>query len=212
MNLTKRQKEIIDAALQLTADGGIQNLTIKHVSGALGITEPALYRHFKNKAEIVKVMIVNFEELADAAITDREADGLCGIETFVKSRFTLVAGNPPLAKVMFSEELFMDDEECSALLLDMMHRHRGSLRRMFLNARKAGEIRGDIEVDMLFRLVLGPVRLLIKQWGMSKQAFDLVKEGNRLWNALCKTLKEDNPVSGFEQSTWKGNRHEKKSD
>jgi len=189
MNLTKRQKEIIDAALRLTAEGGIQNLTIKNVSGALGITEPALYRHFKNKAEIVKAMIANFEVMAEAAITDREADGLRGIETFVKSRFALVAGNPPLAKVMFSEELFMDDEEYSALLLDMMHRHRGSLRKMFLDAQKAGEIRRDIEVDMLFRLVLGPVRLLIKQWGMSNHAFNLIEEGNRLWEALCKTLK-----------------------
>lgn len=189
MDLTKRQKEIIDAALRLTAEGGIQNLTIKNVSGALGITEPALYRHFKNKAEIVKAMIANFEVLADAAVTDREADGLRGIETFVKSRFSLVAGNPPLSKVMFSEELFMDDEECSALLLEMMHRHKGRLRRMFLKAQESGEIRRDIEIDMLFRLVLGPVRLLIKQWGMSKHAFNLVEEGNRLWNALCKTLK-----------------------
>lgn len=189
MNLTKRQKEIIDAALRLTAEGGIQNLTIKNVSGALGITEPALYRHFRNKAEIVKAMIANFEVMAAAAITDRKADGLRGIETFVKSRFAMVSGNPPLAKVMFSEELFLDDEDCSALLLDMMHRHRSFLRKMFLNAQKTGEIRRDIEADMLFRLVLGPVRLLIKQWGMSKHAFDLIEEGNRLWNALSKTLK-----------------------
>ena len=46
MKLTKRQNEIIDTALNLTASGGIQNLTIKNLADALGITEPAIYRHF----------------------------------------------------------------------------------------------------------------------------------------------------------------------
>lgn len=189
MNLTKRQKEIIDAALNLTADGGIQNLTIKNLADALGITEPAIYRHFKNKSEIVKAMIANFEIISNSAISNPDSDGLQGIEAFVKSRFTLVSGNPPLAKVMFSEELFMDDEEFSSLMLGMMHRHKISLKKMFLDAQSAGAIRKDIEVDMLFRLVLGPVRLLIKQWGMSHHAFDLIEEGNKLWEALRKTLK-----------------------
>ena len=54
MTWTKRQNEIIDAALKLTAEGGIQNLTVKHLADTIGVTEPALYRHFRNKAEIVK--------------------------------------------------------------------------------------------------------------------------------------------------------------
>ena len=62
MKLTKRQNEIIDTALNLTASGGIQNLTIKNLADALGITEPAIYRHFKNKSEIVKTMIARFDQ------------------------------------------------------------------------------------------------------------------------------------------------------
>ena len=62
MSLTKRQSEIIDAALKLTAEGGIQNLTIKNLGNALGITEPAIYRHFRSKSEIVRTMIGRFDE------------------------------------------------------------------------------------------------------------------------------------------------------
>ena len=64
MSLTKRQSEIIDAALKLTAEGGIQNLTIKNLGNALGITEPAIYRHFRSKSEIVRTMIGRFDETA----------------------------------------------------------------------------------------------------------------------------------------------------
>lgn len=188
---SKRQSEIIDHAIELIADGGIQNLTIKNLSLRLGVTEPALYRHFANKFEIVQAMIASFDDIADKEITaaDQEQDGLDGIIAFIESRFRLVAAKPSLAQVMFAEEIFMNDAELSAQMLGMMHRHMGRLRSMLQEAREAGEVRSDISPDIMLRLIMGPVRLLIKQWGMSGYGFDLTSKGRELIDALRKTLK-----------------------
>jgi len=186
MELTKRQTEIIDAALRLTAEGGIQNLTIKNLADALGITEPAIYRHFKNKSEIVKTMIGSFES---ATATGSGLSGFDAITEFARSRFAQVAANPPLARVMFAEELFMDDREFSELMLGMMHKHKNSLEKHFIEAQAGGEVRRDISLDMLFRLVFGPVRLLVKQWGISGGAFPLTEKGKELLEDLRKILK-----------------------
>ncbi|MDD4098966.1 MAG: TetR family transcriptional regulator [Lentisphaeria bacterium] len=185
MVLTTRQHQIIETALQLTSAGGIQNLTIKNVSSRLGITEPAIYRHFASKSEIVKAMIESFDRgvAVDATLT-----GYAGIAAFARSRFAQIASNPSLAKVMFAEELFMDDPDYSALLVRMMHRHKQALQKHFDEAIAAGEIRSDIEQDMLFRIVFGSVRLLVKQWGMSSQGFDLQAKGEELLEALRKIL------------------------
>ncbi len=188
MELTKRQGEIIDAALHLTAQGGIQNLTIKNIGLALGISEPAVYRHFKSKFEIVKTMIGGFDE---AVSVDRpELKGFEAIVEFARSRFNQVAANPPLARVIFAEEFFMDDKEITALIFQMMHRHKAVLERYFSEARANGEIRKDIASDTLFRLVFGPVRLLIKQWGMTQGAFDLHAKGEELLDALRLILRQ----------------------
>ena len=186
MTLTNRQTEITDAALNLTAKGGIRELTIKHIAEELGITEPAIYRHFRNKAEIVKSMIRRFDE---GVAPDEKEKGLEGIASFIRARFKQVADHPSLARVMFAEELFLEDPEYSELLLSLMHRHKNTLQRFFLEAQDRGEIRGDLHTDLLFRLVFGPVRLLIKQWGMSNHAFDLQEEGEQLLSALQKTLR-----------------------
>lgn len=182
MELTKRQNEIIDAALNLTAHGGIQNLTIKNLGNALGITEPAIYRHFKNKSEIVKAMIGRFDKAV--SVERPELNGFDAIAAFARNRFEQVAANPPLARIMFAEELFMDDEEFTALMFNMMHRHKKALEQYFLEAQENGEIRKDIPLDTLFRLVFGPVRLLIKQWGMTQGAFDLHCKGRELLETL----------------------------
>lgn len=188
MELSKRQEEIVGVALGLAAEGGLSNVTIKKLAGALGITEPAIYRHFTSKAEIVKAMIRSFEFSSDRTIAGIPQTGLEGLKAFIVSRFSLAAKNPPLAKVMFAEELFMGEPEYAELILGMMHSHRDALRRMFREAIDAGELRGDIAPDMLFRIVFGPVRLLIKQWAMSNRAFDLEAAGAELWDSLKKLL------------------------
>ena len=62
MKRTKRQDEILDTALHLLADGGVKNLTMKRIAESIGVSEPAVYRHFKNKAEIVKGIIEKFDQ------------------------------------------------------------------------------------------------------------------------------------------------------
>ena len=61
MDWSKRQKEIIDAAISLIAQNGIEGLTTKTLAAAVGISEPALYRHFANKSEIVRAMLSCFD-------------------------------------------------------------------------------------------------------------------------------------------------------
>ena len=62
MDWSKRQKEIIEAAISLIAQNGIEGLTTKALAAAVGISEPALYRHFSNKAKIVQAVIGCFDD------------------------------------------------------------------------------------------------------------------------------------------------------
>lgn len=184
--LTPRQNEILDAALILISEDGIQRLTMKRLSASLGITEPAIYRHFTSKAEILQQMIQRFDVEIPA---EESLHGLAGIEAFLRARAAQVMAQPALARVLFAEELFLNDPACSELLLNLMHRHRAALCRFFEEAQADGEIRSGIDRKTLFRLVLGPFRLLIRQWGLSGQAFLLEEELNALLTALHESLK-----------------------
>ena len=58
---TERQQQIVEIAIKLIADKGIQNLTTKNLAKEIGISEPAIYRHFSSKLEILKAVITNFQ-------------------------------------------------------------------------------------------------------------------------------------------------------
>ena len=183
MTLSKRQKQIVQAALELTAEGGLGNLTIKNLAARLGVTEPALYRHFDSKASIVNAMLDDFSRRGDSAFVQcggRGNGGWSGIENFIRSRIQLILEDPPLAKVMFAEELFWNDSSNAETFQMMMHRHKQLIVELLEEAQKRGECRSDIAMNMQFRILMGPVRLLVKQWGISGMAFDLKLVGEEL--------------------------------
>ena len=173
MQLTVRQQEIIDAALALIAEQGIQNLTIKNIAAALKITEPAIYRHFDSKFAILDALLDSFDHGSVSVLADSAANQ-----------------RPYLSKVMFSGELFLFDERLSGKMLAMMHCHKTRISALIEEGQARGEIRNDVSLHSLCRMIFGSLRLLIYQWGMSGYRFDLPAEGLELWQDLRKMLRK----------------------
>jgi len=187
MKLTGRQQDIIETSVRLIAERGIQQLTIKNIAAELKISEPAIYRHFVSKFAILNAVLDSFENIAQSVLDELpvdDMDPLDGIEVFILDRLERMAANPPLAKVMFSEELFQDDQRLADKVLAIMHAHKHRIEQFILRGRESGRIRCDIEPVLLFRLIFGPIRLLIKQWALSGYRFNLCAEGMKQWRVF----------------------------
>lgn len=57
-----RKEEIINRAIGIAVEKGFKSVTIKSLAEACGITEPAIYRHFRNKDEIIIAVIDRLQE------------------------------------------------------------------------------------------------------------------------------------------------------
>ena len=182
--MTKRQEEIIEVALELIAGKGMGSLTIRNIAREIGVTEPAIYRHFDSKYAILDAMLDKFTAMSSGVLDSIGTSGASGMEkigNFLQDRYRRFAGNPKLAKVMFSEEIFQDDARLAGKVLAIMHSHREVICGYIEESVRAGEIRDDVDPASLFRIIFGPMRLLVKQWCLSGFAFDLVAEGEKLW-------------------------------
>lgn len=190
MVMSKRQNEIVDKAVRLVADRGMLQLTIKNIAGEMGISEPAIYRHFDSKFAILSAILDLFETASrgklDEIMARADLSALDRIGLFVHDRFQRMAEYPPLAKVMFCEELFQDDSRLAERVLHIMHSHGVDICKLVAAGQASGAIRSDIEPKIMFRLIMGPVRMMINQWGLSNFAFDLEAEGAKLWTAIRK--------------------------
>ncbi len=62
MIIYRTKDRILYEALRLFSSKGIKETTVRDIAKAVGITEGAIYRHFKSKDEIVKNLFIHYSE------------------------------------------------------------------------------------------------------------------------------------------------------
>ena len=67
-----RKSEIIKATLELASEYGLAAVSMNQIAEKLGISKPALYKHFESREEIIKTMYSFLREQAKQSITDGE--------------------------------------------------------------------------------------------------------------------------------------------
>lgn len=186
---TDRQKEIIDKSIEIIAERGIQQLTIKNISRSMNISEPAIYRHFASKMDILLAILANFKEcgqLVSKDIMNSRSSALEKIHSIFENHFKQFIAKPALAAVIFSEEIFQNDKELANQVNLIMQTNQDLLIQIINQGQKRGEIRKDVSGQHLVLIILGALRLLVTRWRLSHFTFDLAKEGADLWVSLEK--------------------------
>jgi TetR/AcrR family transcriptional regulator, fatty acid metabolism regulator protein len=184
---TDRQKEILDAALDLIDQKGIQGLTIKNLSKKIGISEPAIYRHYENKIEILLTILDLFKD-STGRIFEEEIQNDFGaiekIEHLFSRHFSKFAENPSLISVIFSEEIFRSEPVLIKKIAEVINKNSLILRKIIIFGQKKGEIREDLEASHIAIIIMGSLRLFVKQWQFSGYNFNLKNEGQRLIDSI----------------------------
>ncbi|PKN74222.1 MAG: TetR family transcriptional regulator [Candidatus Cloacimonetes bacterium HGW-Cloacimonetes-2] len=191
MNLTKRQMELVESAIRIIAEQGLDKLTTKNLASAIGVTEAALYRHFKSKNDLMRMILSYFEKLSCQVLDDIRTGGLDPVESvrrFVLDRYKLFSGKPALAKVMFSEEIFTSTPAFTDHYQMIMHKHKSEVVAYILRGQSEQLIRQNMDANQIFRIVVGSMRFIVMQWNLSRQVFDLEAEGTALLDTIIELI------------------------
>lgn len=193
-NFTDRQKEIIDVSIQLISEGGIQALTIKNISDIIGISEPAIYRHFDSKMDILLGVLSYFKNKTKTIldrITDSEVSTIEKLKLIFLEHFKQFTQNPAITAVIFSEEIFQNDKRLSDEVFSIMKLNQDKILSIIKEGQKKEQIRSDVSKEQLALIITGSLRLVVKKWRLSNFSFDLQAEGVKSWNTLSILIKAD---------------------
>jgi AcrR family transcriptional regulator len=189
-NLSKRQSEIIQIAIKLIGEGGIQALTIKNLSGEIGIAESAIYRHFKSKTEVLSTLLDYLKSIIISHYDNVYKLNLSSIERIKKmiiGQLKIFAENPPYAIVILSDGLYKNERGLHNKIFELMENAKSTYIKIIDEGKITGEIRKDVTSEQIAFIIMGSTRLAINQWSLSDFSFDLQQRGNILFKTL-KTL------------------------
>ena len=191
---TDRQTEILQVSLELISEKGIQGLTIKNIASKIGTSEPAIYRHFENKIEILLKILDSFKRLSEDVIKEelsRKASSIEKISNIYRKHFDEFSRNPSLVAVIFSEEIFANETILIDRISGIMSENEKTILAIIESGQSENEIKSNMPASMLAVIIMGSLRLFVKKWQFSGYDFVLVERGEMLIQTITNLLKTE---------------------
>ncbi len=179
----ERKAQIVEAALELTAQTGPGRVTTQALASAVGISQPGIFRHFPKKSDIWEAVAQRIGELlkesqAPAQKTGRVATDPLG--AFVAAHLAFLQSTPAIPAILFSRELHGENEHLRRFFAGLIKNGHGFLTRLIAAEVDAGRFDKSVVPSDAAYLVLALVQGLAMRWSIGGCRFDLVSEGERL--------------------------------
>lgn len=193
-NFTERQIEIMEIATRIIDRQGIQELTTKNLAIEIGLSEAALYRHFKSKNEIMLGLLDYFmlemkERVAMiASKEDRTPSEL--LKDIFTSQLKMFAKKPAIVSVIFSEGIFQFNKELMEKVSGMMEMMQVAIDAIVKRGQQEGNFRDFVGSSTVSTIIMGSMRLAVMKWKVFGRSSDLVKDGTQVLNGVLKMIEK----------------------
>ena len=187
-----RQKEIIEASLEILKQGGCHKLTMKEIAKHVGISEQAIYRHFENKVAILAAVIKYFRDRVSKIFKRAKEAGspIQQIQNFIETLLEYFENHPGLAVVVTSEDIFQNESSLSQEIKELVDNRISNMTKIIQNGQAAGEITDKYPARDLAFMILGALRFLVITWRLSSFSFSLQKKGESLKKSYIDLIKK----------------------
>ena len=163
---------ILRAVLDLASEDGLQAVTIDAVAQRAGVGKATIYRRWTSK----EAMLVDaWRTLSDPVVLPATGDLRADVSSYLQH---LAVSNDVRVRRLLAQLVAAArvDPALEATLADFLHERRAPIRTWLRAAVERGELRADIDLDVLYELLVGPqfYRSLLTGRSMPKKAISQV--------------------------------------
>ena len=144
---------VVDAARGLFLRHGIRRITVEEICREAGVSKRTFYKHFRNRDDVAVLVL---RELFDESRSRLEETLTAGTALEEKAReiIAVKSGLAAESGVEFYREIMTTDSEPGRFARRMQGEWDERVRSFYLEAQAHGEIRADIDVDFLLRILV----------------------------------------------------------
>lgn len=162
LSTEQRRAQIVDAAIKIIGEKGLREFTAAQIAQEVGIKDGTIFRHFKNKDEIVKAVLDRLEGLLLETTPSRIADPLERLSSFFLNRLKLVTSQPGIQSVVFSDQLsHAGGEEGLKRVMALRKKGREYILSCLLEASEKKLLRQELDLTDILILFNGAVMGLL---------------------------------------------------
>lgn len=197
-----RKAQIVVEVLRLADEIGPDRLSTTDVARAIGISQPAIFRHFPTKGAL---WLAVAEDIADRLQRDWAAAeaGASGprarLKALIGAQLTAISRTPALPSILFSRELQVDNEALRDVFRGLLAGFQSRLVAVIRHLQAEGDLRRDVSPEDVAILLTSLVQGVAIRWTLGARGFSLVREGLRLFDVQMTLLTAQEGV--FDEET-----------
>lgn len=149
-------RAILDAAIEILAEGGIESVTVEGIAARARVAKTTIYRRWPNK-ELLLVEAVSSVVRGEEALPDHGniRDDLLDLARSVRTRYA----DGPLGRILpalLSSQL-RRPEFAAVVREQIIEPRRAFVLGIVERAVERGELRSDVDSELVFDMVIAPV-------------------------------------------------------
>ena len=190
-NTTVRKKQIMDAARKLIMRAGSEHVTVRNMAKEVGISQAAIYRHFRGKAEVLSFLA---DSVADGLLHDIDMARNVGftsvdiIDEILRRHLSRIEQKRGVSFLVLAEIISFGDKSLNKKVSDHIQIYVGRLRVLLADGVRAGLVRQNIDLAAAALLLFGMIQGLVNIWALNDYKFDLVERYSELWKVYKGSL------------------------
>ncbi|WP_290660130.1 TetR/AcrR family transcriptional regulator [Ignavibacterium sp.] len=185
LNTEQRQEMIIDEAIKIIHAEGYQSFSIRELAKRVKISEPAIYRHFLNKEDIILGILnrmLDFDHLLEKEILSKKT-AQNKVRQFIQFHFDFLEKNHEMTSILFAEDMFDQSDILRKRLLFIIQKRRALLNTIIEEGKLNNEI-VNVDTQDLLTIVFGMIRMIVLEWRLSNFNFSLSLRGKNAIKSL----------------------------
>jgi AcrR family transcriptional regulator len=190
-NTQTRREEALTVAMAIIHKEGIHNLTLRRVAESLGISEAALFRHFKDKEELINLLASKVFDQYMVREPEVGEDVNAGLLGMMADQFSSFQATPEATSVLFQEELFREYPAVKKRFDKKRHQRAAGIAAMVREAQAKRQVARDVDPEVFALIYMGAMRNAVVEWRSEGCTSDLLSEATPLHSHLFRILKQD---------------------
>ncbi|MFA7289950.1 MAG: TetR/AcrR family transcriptional regulator [Melioribacteraceae bacterium] len=187
-----RKLQIIKAAMDIIAEGGSKSFVMVKIAERIGVTDAALYKHFKTKNDLLLFMLEGIDDVMVKKLIEHSEqysepkDKLKNILTY---QFHFIQKNKSIPRILFSEALQYKDIRVKTKIKNIITKYKKYIEEIIQTGYDTGKIKSKINSEAAAIIFLGMIQFTVISWTLLDYSFSLKSREAVLWEEFSKIVK-----------------------
>jgi AcrR family transcriptional regulator len=161
------------------------------MAGEIGVTEGAIYRHFKSKRDILLFLVEDVENTLLEDIQKNYPSDLASpevLDRIIMDHMSSIEQRKGVAFQVIAEIISLGDKKLNRKVSGVIDKYICRIEEILTSGVQSGAVRSDIDLKATARLFFGMTQGLVNIWALSQYKINLQEEYKPLRDVFLKAI------------------------